>query len=101
MGSQPAGFAKLADGPVVLTDAFAAGVLAVFFYALPAGQDCTLPSGAGGLTADPNRLVGTVDSQNQAFHGARLVINATEELCAWWSTNSNTAVVNWSGFKPY
>jgi hypothetical protein len=96
-GDSSAQFQKLIDGQFVLTDFFFSGNYSVgVVYAVPSGQDCTIPDPVSVLDGTNGRVVGY-----SGLTGARLVIKGAEELCAFWMNTGTRSGISWNGFKPY
>ena len=91
---------KLADGPLVLTDARAvnaeSGTNGVAVYAVTGG-DCT---------TGPKRYIVDLLQDNvvrgpgiESMHGARYFVAAGETLCG--ERTRNLGKISWAGFRPY
>ncbi len=106
-------YKRLTDGPFVLTDILGR-TGTVEFYAVKQPNDCFAPfeTGYGGTGWEVHPDASTVidAASDTRIHGARIIIQADETLCAFSASGSDlpanpevstTDKVLWSGFRPY
>jgi hypothetical protein len=93
------GAVKVTDGPVVITDLSGdagSGYQFVTFFVAKSSDGCGQAKDVvNGMTGSILRTTGS----DMDIHGARMIVNAGETLCAY--QGAATMTIAWSGFRPY